>query len=190
LVKVLKTERLNEKTRVFFVAGLQAFELFRQMYEAFNGLANQMSTSWQEVPDVITRQVEQLSGAQKELQALRQAAIKLEARELASMAQERDGVKHITESFRGRPVPELRLLAEELKRVTGVVAFLSSYDGVKLSLIVTCGEGSDKDARQLLAQTLSQISGRGGGDARLAQGGGTATEDEYRLFLEAVAVKK
>ena len=73
-----------------------------------------------------------------------------------------------------------------LKRWTDVVAFLSSYDGQKVSLIVTCGEGTGKDARQLLTDQLAQIGGRGGGDARLAQGGGVATEEQYRIFLQQI----
>jgi alanyl-tRNA synthetase len=189
LVKVLKTERQNEKTRIHFIAGLQAFELFRQMFDTFNGLATQISTSWQDIPEVISKQAEQIGGIQKELQALRQASIKLEANGLASAAEDVNGIKFIRASFRGRPMAELRQLAEELKQVPGTVAFLSSYDSQKLSLSVTCGDGSGKDARHLLTQSLTQINGRGGGDAKLAQGGGTATEEQYAIFLQNINPK-
>lgn len=88
--------------------------------------------------------------------------------------------------FENRPMNELRLLGGELKKLTGVVAYIFSFDGQKISLIVSCGEGIGKDARQLLNEQLAKIGGRGGGDARLAQGGGVATQEQYRTFLQQV----
>ena len=77
LVKVVKAERQNDKMRVYFIAGLQAMEVFHQMYDALTGLANKMSISWQDIPDVVSKQAEQLSAVQKELQALRQAGVQV-----------------------------------------------------------------------------------------------------------------
>jgi len=52
----------------------------------FNGLASQMSISWQDLPAVVERQVEQLNSLQKDLQACRQASVKYEARDLVEQA--------------------------------------------------------------------------------------------------------
>ena len=50
-------------------------------------------------------------------------------------------------------------------------------------MIVTCGEGTGKDARLLLAGYLGQIGGRGGGDKGFAQGGGAASEEQYHALV-------
>jgi alanyl-tRNA synthetase len=186
LVKVVKAERQNDKTRIHFIAGLQAMETFHQMYEILSGMAGQMSTSWMEIPEVINKQNEQLSSAQKELQALRQASVKYEVRELVDKAETRGSIQLVRVSFHSRPTPELRLLAEELKKTTTVVAYLSSFDGQKVSMIVTCGEATGKDARQLLSSQLTKIGGKGGGEVRLAQGGGAATVEQYRAFVQQI----
>ncbi len=186
LVKVLKAERQNDKMRINFISGLQAMEVFHDMYDALTGLANKMTISWQDIPEVVSRQSEQLSTIQKELLVLRQASVKYEARQLVDEAEARAGIRIVKVGYEGRPVSELRLLGDELKKISGVVAFLSSYDGQKVSLIVTCGEGTGKDSRQLLLAQLTRISGRGGGDAILAQGGGVATAEQYRTFLQQI----
>ena len=186
LVKVVKAERQNDKTRVYFIAGLQALEVFGQMFELLTGLANQMTISWQDVPQVVRKQLDQLSLLQKELHTLRQSSVRDEAHELVAGAEDHAGARLVRARFTNRPMSELRLLAEELKMVPDVIAFLTSYDGQKVSLIVTCGERSNKDARQLLTRQLTLINGRGGGEARLAQGGGVATDEQYRTFLEQV----
>jgi alanyl-tRNA synthetase len=109
-----------------------------------------------------------------------------EAHELAANAEPRAGFKLVRASFENRPMVELRFLAEELKKLSNVVSFLTTYDGQKLSLIVTSGGESGRDARQLLSQQLACINGRGGGDAKLAQGGGSATEEQYHSILQQV----
>lgn len=184
LIKVLKTERQNNRQRVHFVAGLQAMDIFHQMFDALTGMANSLSMGWQDIPLLVSKQVEQLGTLQKELQTMRQSALRYEASELASAAEDRQGVKWVRAGFTNRPISELRVLAEELRKMPGVVASLASFDGQKISLIVTCGEGSQRDARQLLTSQLMRINGRGGGDARLAQGGGAATLQEYESFLQ------
>jgi alanyl-tRNA synthetase len=184
LVKVLKAERQNDKTRIHFVAGLQAFELFRHMYASLTGMSAQMSTGWQELPGVVSKLIEQQAALQKELKALQHASLISEARELAARAQQAAGVRLVRAGFEDRPISELRSIAEQLKQVPDLVACLASYDGQKLSLIVTCGEASGRDARLLLSQQLTKVGGRGGGDARLAQGGGVATADEFSSFLQ------
>ncbi len=186
LLKVLKAEKQNDKQRIYFMAGLQALQVFHEMFATFTGLANQLSTAWQDLPNLMGKQAEQLAALQKELQGLRQSVLKYEASTLAASAADQAGIKLVQARFENRPVSELRQLGEELRKLPGVVAFLAAYDGQKLSLVVTCGDGSGKDARQLLTHQLASINGRGGGDARLAQGGGLVSLEQFKLFLEQV----
>jgi alanyl-tRNA synthetase len=190
LIKVLKAERQNDKQRVYFLAGLQAMEVFHQMYGMVNSLANQMSISWQDISEVVGKQHEQLVTLQKELQSLHSFSIQIEAQKLADDAEENKDFKLLRHSFENRPVSELRQLAEELKKITGLVTYLASYDGQKVSLVVACGDGSGKDARQLLTSQLSLINGRGGGDVTLAQGGGAITREQYHTFLQDVDLRR
>ncbi len=186
LIKVLKAEKQNDKQRVYFIAGMQAMEVFHEMFATLSGLANQHSTAWQEIPDLLNKQSDQLASLQKELQSLRRAAIEYEAVKLLETSESRTEIKLVRASFKDRPVGELRLLAEQLRKRAGVVSFLAAYDGQKLSLIVTCGEGIELDARQLLNRKLATIQGRGGGDARLAQGGGVVTQEQFDRLLDEV----
>ena len=184
LLKVLKAERQNDKQRVYFIAGLQAMQLFHQMYDSLNNLSTQHSTNWQEIPGLFTKQADQLTTLQKELQSLRAQMMKYETLGLIETAVPKGNIRLLRSAFDNRPAAELRLLAEQLKKVPDLVSFLTSYDGQKVALMVTCGEQTTLDARQLLNQQLSQLNGRGGGEIRLAQGGGTATPEEYRQFLQ------
>jgi alanyl-tRNA synthetase len=188
LLKVLKAEKQNDKQRIFFIAGLQAMQVFNNMYDAFIGLANQFSTAWQDLPALVNRQAEQLADLQKDLRELHLLSTRNEAFELANNGEAIGGIKLVRKSFEHRTPNELRQLADELRKMPDIISFLVTYDGQKLSLVVTCGDASGKDARQLLNRQLAFINGRGGGDARLAQGGGSATMDMYQTFLDRVDI--
>jgi len=167
---------------------LQALQVFQQVYVSLSSLANQMSIGWQDIPDMIKKQADQLTALQKELQVLRLENIKHEALSLAGSAEQRGPLKLVRKGFDQRPASELRMLAEELKHIPDLVSYLANFDGQKVTLLVTCGEASGKDARQLLSRQLVQVNGRGGGDARLAQGGGVASDEQFRAFLRQISL--
>lgn len=180
LIKIVKTEKQNERTRVHFLAGWQALNLFQTFFDILSGLAGQMSIAPQDLPAIVSRQNEQLQQVQKDLQALRLEAITWEAGRLAGQVEILAGRQIVLASFTSRPVNELRILGTELARQPGLTSVLAALEGPKISLVVACGEGCDPIARELLAKLLSPFNGRGGGDARLAQGGGSIPTGQTR----------
>ncbi|MFZ6029701.1 MAG: alanyl-tRNA editing protein [Chloroflexota bacterium] len=186
LLKVVKTERQNDRLRVHFIAGWQALQTFRAYFEALNNLANQMSAAPFDVPGLVARQSEQLQAIQKELQALRLEQIGGEARRLAANATSLDGQRLAVVGFENRPPLELRALADGLKAEAGLIAVLTSFDGQKLSVLVTCAADTGLSAADLLRSLLVPLNGRGGGSPQMAQGGGPAAPEQQRVFHETL----
>ena len=191
VLKIVKTEKQGERTRVYFVAGWQALQLFQFSFETTSVLAAELSISVQDLAASVLRQSEQLQGAQKELQALRSEKISWEAAQLSQAAEVIAGRRVALVNFTARPVNELRMLGSELAKQAGLVSVLVSVDGQKLSLVVACAEGAGLAARDLLTRLLVPIGGRGGGDARLAQGGATVggagdVKLRFREILQSV----
>lgn len=180
LVKILKLERRGDKLRVYCVAGVRAFEYFQNYYSIATRAAQFLSTSPENLVNVLERQQAVLKAAQKDSEELGAARLILEAQQLVANAEEVLAVRLITATFRNRPVQQMRSLAGLLQNESRVVALLANYDGTKATLIVTCGEATGISANELVRRQLSEINGRGGGDARLAQGGGNATEEQIQ----------
>jgi len=184
LVKILRTERQNEKTRVHFIAGWQALETFQAYHAILGSLAGQLNVGLAELPQAVQRQAELLRAAQKELQGLRLEHLGWEARTLAEQAVPCGERRGVVSSFENRPVSELRALADAMHGMPGIAAVLAGYDGQKLSLVAACTPQSGLDARQLLQTLLAEVGGRGGGDAQIAQGGGSASPEQLQALLE------
>jgi len=184
IVKILKAERQGDLTRISFIAGLQAMQYFREYQDTVLGIAGQMSIHPQETYASVLRLIEQLKNTQREMQILRQEHLGLEARELVEIGEVYGSWRGVIAAFEDRPVPELRSLAEKLKSISGIVAVLASFDGQKISLVVTCAEGTGLAARDLILDLLVPFGGRGGGDRQIAQGGGPADIDQFQQFPE------
>ena len=189
ILKIIKTEKQNERTRVHFVAGWQALQLFQFSFDTASGLAAELSISMQDLSASVLRQAEQLQQDHKELQAMRLEKINWEAEHLAASAETIAGRRVTFASYTARPVNELRLLGSELAKQPALISILASMDGQKLSLVVACGDGSGLAARDLLAKLLAPFGGRGGGDGRLAQGGAASesTSDLEQQVREILA---
>jgi len=184
VVKIIKAERQSDLTRISFIAGLQALQFFREYQETVLGIAGQMSIHPHETFASVQRLTEQLRLAQREVQMLRQEHLGFEAQTLAEKSEGYGSWRGVVAAFENRPIPELRALAEKLKSIPGLVAVLASFDGQKISLVVTCAAGTGLVARDLLAKLLVIYGGRGGGDTQIAQGGGIATIDLFHQFTE------
>jgi alanyl-tRNA synthetase len=183
LLKIVKTERVNQKLRVHFVAGYQALDYFNLYQDLAQQTANLLETGIDGIPTTLEHKLEQLKAAQAELETLHAELLAAEAEQLADSALTVASplgmglLRLVTATFHGRPATELRQLAFKLRVVPGLVSLLACYDNGKLSLVVTCSPDTNLDARDLLQKHLVPLNLRGGGDKSLAQGGGPADED-------------
>jgi alanyl-tRNA synthetase len=185
LLKIVRTERINHKLRLHFVAGWQALEHLRMLQKVSVEAAALLETGWDALPLAVSRKLDYLKAAQSELETLRAGLLAGEAAQLADSALQVGARRLVTATFRQRPVAELRLLASRLSRFPGLVALLAAHDGEKLSLVCACADDTGLDARQILHKHLAPLRLRGGGDATLAQGGGAVDESALAgLFRE------
>ncbi len=183
-IKIIRTERINQKTRIHFVAGIQALEYFRQYQEIATTLAADLSAHPKDVVELVGKQAVQLHAAEKELRQLRLAYSAFESQDMLTNAETAGDLKLISKAFENRPVNEIRSLGNEFKEQPGLVSLLATFYGKKIVLVVTCGPETDLSARELLNRQLAIIGGRGGGDDQIAQGGGAITEEQFAIFFE------
>ena len=90
-IKIIRTERINQKTRIHFVAGIQAMAFFRQYQQIATTLAADLSTHPADVVKLVRKQAAQLHGAEKELRQLRLTYSTLEAQDMLANAVEHRG---------------------------------------------------------------------------------------------------
>ncbi|MBB5873123.1 alanyl-tRNA synthetase [Allocatelliglobosispora scoriae] len=188
LVKILSESSIGSGVRrVEALVGLDAFRYLAKEHLLVSRLAELYRVPNEQVADRVEQTVTQLADAERELGKLRAQMVLAGAGALAAGALDLDGVAYVgTEAPEGAAVNDVRTLAQEVRGQIpadrpAVVAVVSRANG-KASLIVAVN-GTGK-ARGLDAGALVKgaLSGRGGGNADLAQGGGVPADEAPKLL--------
>ncbi|HUG55178.1 MAG TPA: alanyl-tRNA editing protein [Vicinamibacteria bacterium] len=169
VVVVVGYERHKGGSRVRFVCGHRALEVFHTRERLLRDLAATFSSAFEDLPAAGRRAVEALVEGERQRHDLLERAMEGEAHRLLARSPERPAV--VVATYEGWPAAHLRLLAQKVVAVAPSVALLGSRaDKVHVVFAQSAGLGHDVPA--LLRQAVATLGGRGGGKGDLAQGGG------------------
>ncbi|OJF12248.1 alanine--tRNA ligase [Couchioplanes caeruleus] len=191
LVKILTESSIGSGVRrVEALVGIDAFGFLAKEHLLVTRLAELFRVPGDQVAERVEQTVTALRDAEKELEKMRAQMVLGGAGTLAAQARDLRGVAFVgTEAPEGAATNDVRTLAQEIRGKIdagrpAVVAVAARSNG-KASLIVAINAVA-KD-RGLSASELVKgaLSGRGGGNADLAQGGGVPA-DQVAALLAAV----
>jgi alanyl-tRNA synthetase len=165
------TERVRKTTRVEFVCGLRAVRGARADHELLSALALSVGVAPGELIAKTKAQSDELRAAQA---ARREASTALDAyraRELFDAATpDASGRRRIVERRSAGTADELRSLAQPLLAL-GDVLFIGTLATPPTIVVASTDAGLHAlDAGAALKKLLAEHGGRGGGNARIAQG--------------------
>ncbi|HEV2987252.1 MAG TPA: DHHA1 domain-containing protein [Candidatus Angelobacter sp.] len=164
-----KVENVKQGVRVEFVCGLRAVDTARQDYDTLSEAAGLYSAHLRDVPEQIRKSLQETKTSTKERHKLLEELAELQAVHLLSHAMGSPRV--ITAIFPDRDAVFIKLVAQKLTAAnTDVVVLIASGSG-QPALVFAQSPGQKWNMGQLLKETLSQLGGRGGGTADMAQGG-------------------
>lgn len=163
-----KTEKIRGNVRVEFLCGLRACSRAREDFEALGSIARQFSASLDDAPALVEALSEQVREIEKGRRKLATELAGYRGRDLydscvpgstgrrvhtARVATLDDEARALAQSFTGRPVAVFVACAEQPP-----------------ALLLAVSEDSNLHAGNTLKELLAQHGGRGGGNARIAQG--------------------
>jgi alanyl-tRNA synthetase len=138
----------------------------------------------------VEQTVTALRDAEKELEKLRGQMVLGGAAALAGQARDLRGVAYVgTEAPEGAATNDVRTLAQEIRGkidpARPAVVAVAARSGGKASLIVALNAAAKNRGMSAADLVKGALSGRGGGNADLAQGGGVPA-DQVPALLAAV----
>ena len=164
------TERVRKTTRVEFICGMRAVRAARADHELVSALALSLGVAPSELIAKTKAQGEEFRAAQA---ARREAATALDgyrARELFDATAPGDaGHRRVVVRRETGTVDELRSLAQAVVAI-GHAQFIGTLASPPTIVLATSGGPSAIDAGAALKTVLALHGGRGGGNARIAQG--------------------
>jgi alanyl-tRNA synthetase len=191
LVKILNEQSIGSGVRrVEALVGIDAFGFLAKEHLLVSRLAELFRVPGEQVADRVEQTVTALRDAEKELEKLRAQMVLGGAGALAGQARDLGGVAYVgTEAPEGAAGNDVRTLAQEIRGKIdaarpAVVAVAARSNG-KASLIVAINAPAKSRGLSAADLVKGALSGRGGGNADLAQGGGVPA-DQVPALLAAV----
>ena len=180
ILKIIKTEKHKDFTRITFICGLRAYQDYRMNADIVSAAAAHFNTSPSEVAARFQRAGREYSMLQKENERLRHSLYALEADQLLKEKMP----PLIQVIFEERPFKEVTELAAAVKSKAACgILFASRTD---LKILLTHNLDGGPHCGQIVKEHLADSSGRGGGSPSSAQAGFTSSR-EFDLFLEKTA---
>jgi alanyl-tRNA synthetase len=166
--------------RIEAVTGQAALEYIDGQEQNLADIAGMVKGSPDEVASKIRQLLERNRKLEKELEQLKAKLASSQGSDLASQAQEIEGVKVLAARLEGADAKGLRDAVDQLKNKLGAAAVvLAAVNDGKVALVagVTRGETGRIKAGELVNHVATRIGGRGGGRPDMAQAGGTQPEN-------------
>ncbi len=187
LIKIVRTERMSDGTRVEFRCGLRALADYRRKHQMISQVASALSVGYGELDQAVSRMQAESKDLRKKLVEAEGKLLMYEAAELDASAQDRGGFRLITRAWADREALHLRTLAKKLAGKPKTVALLGS-GGAQPTFVFAHSSDLALDLVPLVRGAIEHIGGRGGGGKPdFAQGGGPSTgEDQVRAAIEWV----
>ncbi len=187
-IKLIKQERRRGQTRLSFLCGWRALHDYAHKHTLLQTMAQQASTDFTELPQVIERQLLQIKTLQQQANQLTHQLLQFEAQELLAQATHAAEVRLITQLFPDRAIEEMRGLAAHLQQQPQVVLCLATTVGDKLTLLLARSADLDLHVGNLLRELLQTVGGKGGGRPDFAQGGVADPALGEQLLSQAAAM--
>jgi alanyl-tRNA synthetase len=179
-ILIRRLERVRKSARIEFVCGRRAIRAARADSDLLSRIAGSFSAAAADLPALIDAQRAALKEAVSTRRELESTLDALRARELyADAAPDPDGVRRIIVRDESA-IERLRFLGQAVASLAQVV-FIGAAR-TPPGLIVATSDDSGRDAAAWLRTVLERVGGRGGGNARLAQG--TVPADKLDAALD------
>ncbi len=174
-ILIRRLEKVRNTTRVEFLCGGRAVRRARADYNTLARIAQTYSTSLEETPQVAAAQVESLRESDRLRRKLEGELASYQGRELyGATVPAQGGLRLAVRRLAKGTLDELRPLAQSFTAQPQAV-FIGAIDQPASVLLATSPD-SGIDAGKTLQPLLAQAGGRGGGNARMAQGSLPAKE--------------
>lgn len=164
-----RLEKVRQAVRLEFVCGGRAVARARADYEALTAVAHLFSASLDDTPAMVAAQLETARAAEKSRRKLELDLASYQGRELYQVTEpDSDGLRRVVQRVAQGNLEELRAVAQNFTAQPKSI-FVAALSEPPSVLLAASGD-AEIDAGKVLKAALSQAGGRGGGNARMAQG--------------------
>lgn len=172
MIKILGWERHRGNIRLEFICGWRALRDYTRKQATVRELARHLLTSEAELIEQTQRVIAERDLLKQTLMEKEKLLLGVEVQKQLACATALGNVRLIQLAFTDKTIQELQQFAQMMTAGAPDTVCLLAATGEKLQLVFARGQDATVAVNQLIKETLPLISGKGGGNPAMAQGGG------------------
>ncbi len=177
IIKVLGWEKYKQKTRLSFVCGNRTLQALRHFQKEIYQTAAILKTNWTDVQSSVKRVLEEKSGYEKQVQALNEELLSYEMEKWKKEARFYKSFYLVEKIFEDRDFNQMKKLAVEITQSASFVVIFVNKTSDKVQFLLHRSDDIEIPMNDCLKLGLEWIDGKGGGNQKMAQGGGQNVEN-------------
>ncbi|RFU66375.1 hypothetical protein D0469_17225 [Peribacillus saganii] len=179
-LKILKTEKQKNNTRVYFICGFRAIADYQETHDTVMALSAKFSTNRNGLADRIEKLQQDQKKLEKENAILKEQLLAYRAEKMLSSTEN----GFLIQSFDDIPFKEVQLLSTQIIKKADIVVLLVAESENKVML--AHNGFSEVHPGLIFKENVTEFNGRGGGSNKTAQAGFPSKEDCSR-FVQLIS---
>lgn len=192
MIKIIDVEKINGKTRLYFLSGLKAYEDFVLKTNTIKSISKKLSSNQASLISKFDEFWEKYHLTLSLNQKLKEDNLKFQAHYLLENATSLGNCRYISKIMYDSVPSDLKSLAESITKQDNHVAVLGLIDNSICNLVICRSKNIDLDCKELLDKILPLLDGTGGGNEYFVQARGTnikALEQIIQLINQFISNK-
>ncbi|MCH5279039.1 MAG: hypothetical protein J1E60_04535 [Christensenellaceae bacterium] len=169
-VKITDSQRYKGGTRLWFACGNRAVAAAAAMQNAMTALARKFSTSREELPNAIAKQMNEITACKAEIKAKSALLAELYASKLIRESEPVKGIRPIVAQLNGLNSIDSKLIGDRICEMVPAVTLFFTFGTDGTNYRMACSNKSGMDMKQLCSAVNAAVNGKGGGSPMFAQG--------------------
>lgn len=185
IIKIIKGERYKGMTRIYLNCGIRALKDFQNKQNIISSLNKHLSSDENNLVQRVESQSLEIEKLKKELNGLKKMMAENEADNIIKT----ESSKIILRKYEDKSFDDIPLIAAALSS-KNYILILSSLKDNKILFIND--SDSDTNCGKLFKENIKEFNGKGGGNAKRAQGSFENREDliNFSEFLNKISAEK
>lgn len=185
IIKIIKSERYKGMTRIYLNCGARALKDFQNKQSIITNLNKNLSSDENNLVQRIEGQSLEIEKLTKELNGFKKMLAESEAESIL----ETENSKVVLRKYEDKSFEDIQLIATALGS-KNYILILSSLTDKKI--LFMNNSDSDTNCGKLFKDNIKEFNGKGGGNAKRAQGNFDNTEDliKFSEFLNTTLIEK
>lgn len=192
MIKIIDVEKVNGKTRLYFISGLKAYEDFVIKTNAIEAISKKLSANQSSLISKFDEFWEKYHSTLSLNQKLKEDNLAFQAHYLLENATMLGNCKYVSKIMYDSAPSDLKALAESITKQDNHIVVLGLINDQACNLVICRSKNVDLNCKELLDKILPMLDGKGGGNEYFVQAYGTnikALEQIIQLLNQFISNK-